>query len=154
MSIRDEAVEMYSAGMSEEAIADELGRAVSTVRGYLRAAGIKKGKPGPSSPLDMLDDIAKDLLIEKYTTTDIPAAVLLREFGIGYMALYRLLKEKGIEPRNVSDAVQQAYQDRLDHAVKLYEQGVKVIAIRAETGISSRRMYEELAKREVPLRKG
>ena len=65
MSVLDEVVEMWAAGITDlEEIAEEVGRSKSSVYRLLQNAGIKLGKPGRKKIVDILPEEKLDEILE------------------------------------------------------------------------------------------
>jgi len=137
-----EIINMHLAGLDPRAIAAEMDVSEGTVRKVIKESGVEAQARESGLPTVAIT--------EKYTS-DVQVSEILREFGITYTQLYRILAEENVPIRKVANADARARQ--LDEAVALYEQGVPIHQIVSDTGINQPTLHAELHKREVPLRR-
>ena len=145
--IIEEMIEMATAGMGVVNIAEEFNVSESTVRRTLN-----KFQISPKRNHTLFDAIDTDQLIEDYLSW-VSIDVITQKHKIERSQMYYLLKKLDIKPRTKDQDWIEAQQMRLDHAIQLYRQGERISYITAETGIHQPQLHEELARRNVPLRR-
>lgn len=134
---RQTILEMGQANFTLQQIAAEVGVSVPTVRSVV-------GKIPPKEHPDA------DQIVEDYNSAK-PVSEILRVYELTYGDLYGILRNRNIQLRAVRE--RGGRELALDRAVELYQEGIGVLAIRAETGISMFKLYGELTKRGVELRR-
>jgi len=145
--IGEEMIEMAAAGLSVSGIAEEFEVSESTVRRYLKSHSVSTRRTHT-----LLDNIDSKQLVEDYQSW-VPINEIVKRHNIERSQLYYLLKKLDIEPRTKDDDWVDAQQMRVDHAVRLYQQGERISNITEETGIHQPQLHEELARRNIPLRR-
>ena len=141
----EEILKMNEAGMSVQAIAEEMGVTVAVIYKALREADKK-----PHSKKVLSLEVEAGVL-EKYIAGREPVYKIAREFGITYNQLYDLLRKGNIDTR--AEADKGGAELALDVAIDMYQKNYSVREIRLETGISTFKLYEELGRRSIPLKR-
>lgn len=153
-ALATEAANMYEADMTPDAIAAELGVSVPYMYKLLKEQGIElKGSGGRRSIVDDLDDEAKELIIRVYQTREVSLASVLAEFHLSYNQMYTLLRKEGVDVREFVDNERDTKKQRMDIAVKMYEDGARLWLIEDETGIRQPELHKELHIRGIVLRR-
>lgn len=142
-AVREEIVRMGRAGMKRGDIAADLNVAMSTVSRVLADSGVAIRR---SSVTDGFDGKA----IAKEYSSGVPVRKILDEFGLTYNILYTILDQQGIKTRR--EETEAGIRKAADRAVEMYQKGRRVIDIVTETGISTFKLYSELAKRGIARR--
>lgn len=125
--------------MKASAIASELDIAVSTVYNFLQTQGFSHKEDKP--PLD------EEQIVKEYQDETVRIPTLLAKHQIHYGTLYGILRKFNIPLREV--VVKENRQAQLDHAIKLYKEGVSVFEIKSITGVSTFSLYTELRRRSM-----
>ena len=141
-----ELLAMWDQGVKIAAIAVELGLAESTVRAALKAQG-----------RDLVRSVASPHeadIVQAYKD-GVPGQEILARWGISYTKLYTILARNEVPTRKVAAQTPGTGTGatRLDVAVKLYQEGVPLWRIKAETGIAQPTLHAALHERAVPLRR-
>jgi len=134
-----EIIAMYDSGLKVADIAQEAMVSQSTVRKVL-GERLQRRRVRTD----------EDEIITEYTS-DVPVPQILVDHGLTYSALYSILYRNGIPPRKV--AVQEMRNERLETAVQMYLDGVKLWQICNETGVHQPTLHAELHRRGIPLRR-
>jgi hypothetical protein len=134
-----EILQMQAAGMKPAAIATELELAITTVRGVLR-----KHVPQVVAVVD------EEAVVSEYTKS-VPVGEILREHGISYATLYRILADHDIPTRVAASTVGRHLQ--MQAAIDLYKAGTPLWQILEETGVPQPTLHNELHLQGIPLRR-
>ena len=135
----EEIQQMLDAGMSIEAVADELGITTTKVKALLKQADI--------TPKKRIDE---DAIVKAYQS-ELPVPDLLKRFELSYSQLYTVLNRCKVPLRKA--AVAEQANARLDQAVKMYVGGSPLWQIKNETGIHQPTLHAALHERNIPLRR-
>lgn len=146
-----EMVSMYEQGADVKAIAEEFGRAPSTVYALLRDQGIALRKDlGPSGFLDpeLVETVLRDY------AKGVPVTQIMAVTDLTQHTVYRILEEHGVETRRMAARKQKkTIAMAVNEAIQMYEDGAKLVAIQAQTGVYPQQLYAEMYKRAIPLRR-
>jgi len=137
-----EILEMHDNGMQVNAIAEEMQLSITAVRNVL-----KKYNRTTVTKKPFRDEEA---IINKYLQ-QVPMRSILEEYQLTYSALYNILIKHQIATRKVANSNSRI--QRLDTAVKMYQEGYALWEIAQETGIAQPTLHAELHKRGVQLRR-
>lgn len=131
---------MFEAGLTVEAIADELGVTTAKVKTLLKV--IEGGSPKKHDN--------EDAIVEAYTSQeDVPD--ILRKYKISYSKLYAILHRQNIPLRKSTESVHA--NQRLDRAIQMYEAGDPLWKIKSETGVHQPTLHSALHERGISLRR-
>jgi len=150
--VDDEVLAMAESGLTPGAIAEQTGldlqKVYTILRNNGRAASAHRQTLESRIGAQKLDD-----LFRRYEAGE-PVSKLIEEHELDYNRFYALLRRYDITPRRRRDDLQEARQARLDHAVRLYQDGALITAIELETGVAQPQLHKELRRRKVELRRG
>lgn len=139
---KTEIIEMLIGKMSVRAIAEETGIS----EGSVRKVGIEAGVLAQRH--EEAHDIAN--IMEMYQDGT-PVAEILATHNLTYATFYSVLARNNIPTRRVAN--EDSRKRQLDEAVELYKQGMRIVEITEETGVTQPTLHLELHKRSVPLRR-
>jgi len=143
--------EMLEGGMSVASVAEEVGLSKSRIYRIAHALGISVNITGRGRAAQLTDEQI-DEIIEAYNADENVSNLLMR-FDLSYNALYKLLREHGVNYREVKHDWHQERALRLDRAVDLYVKGIPVLQIEIETGIRQPVLNRELKIRGLETRR-
>lgn len=149
--VRDEVLE-YAGAVPPAAIADAVGIAESTVYRILKEAGVKPVQVDADGNVKKLEEGQVSEMIERYLNWE-PMSKLTGEYGITVHRFYEILNEAGITPKARTERKEQVANLQLEDAVQRFEKGDPLWLIRQETEVSTTRLYDELHRRGIPLRR-
>jgi len=133
---------MNEAGLTPEAIADEMGLSPAAIRSIVKKSGLKtQPRKAGYSVQDVIRDYEEGKALQSISA----------EYGISISTIYQVLSENDVPIRKIKFA--NTRQRQLDEAVAMYEGGAKISVITAETGIHQPTLHTELSRRNVPLRR-
>lgn len=148
---RAEIVDMFRGDLPVSAIAEEMEVSPSTIYRVLNEEGLA-ARSAKQTALDLLPPETVDAIARAYAVEGRPASTIIRAHDISYNFLYMVLAERNINYKEFSDAEKNTKQERLDRAVQLYQDGILLYTIQAETGIHQPQLHAELRVLEIPLR--
>ena len=137
-----EILEMYDNGVQVNAIAEEMQLSATAIRNVL-----KKHDRATITKKPIRDEEA---IINKYLQ-QVPMRDILEEYHLTYSMLYGILAKHQIASRKLTNT--NSRQQRLDTAIKMYQDGHTLWQIANETGIAQPTLHAELHKRGVQLRR-
>lgn len=138
--------QMWEGGIRDlNEIEAESGYTIPYIRILLKNRGFSVGSAN-ARPESEINDICEAYVAEE------PVSSILVRFKIANNTFYKILRERGVPIRNTAEgrAPRKAF---MDTAVDMYTQGIGVKDIYIETGISTSALYQELAVRNIPLRR-
>lgn len=145
-AVVSELYSLHEQGLTPYAIHGELGVSVAVVYKYLKQANLQ-----PNIRQTKALAIEKDLLADYYE--GLVMDELTRKYNVNVSYLYSLLSRRGLTPRTKTDEAKESYNNRLEHALSLYQNtNLTVGAITLETGISQPTIHKELRSRGIPFR--
>lgn len=137
-----EIVEMHEGGLTLKGIAEEMDISVTAVRNVLK----KYSRPTHK----IAAAYNEEDVIAQYVANE-PVPEILATNKLNYAQLYRILQQHGIPTRRSIEA--DTKQDRLEHAIELYQEGEPLWYIKEETGVHQPTLHAELHKRHITLRR-
>lgn len=147
-----DAVTMYEGGATIAEIKNELGHSNTMIYQLLREGGVEPRRR-EETPLNILD-VFPDVTIEKVVTAYVKGDSMVKirkETELSYNTIYAILAAKKVPLRRT--AGQSKEDPALEQAIRMYEDGAKLIMIEIETGVSQTRLYKELYLRKITLRR-
>jgi transposase-like protein len=152
--IQQEGVYMVQEGLSVAEAAAELGISETYLYQLLNRAGVElPGWRGNKTILSLISDEVKEELVAVWLAKEAPMSVLLNKYGLSYNMLYRILREQGVDVGGEIQAASDMRQERMEQAIKMYEEGAKLWQIKAETGVHQPVLHRELHMRGTELRR-
>lgn len=146
----NEVARMIEAGLTVEAIAEELGCSTSSVYKIMRAVQPNRRKGRPSSG-DVLTDVDRSEIVGEYRSGEIPVGEIVRSWKITYAVFYKTLRDGGVSLGRPKTPVKVA---REEQAVQMYIDGAPLWEIVEETGVPQPVLHKMLHIRKVPFRHG
>lgn len=137
-----EILEMYDNGVQVKAIAEEMQLSITAIRNALKKHGRDLAAKKPIRD--------EEAIINKYSQ-QVPMRDILEEYHLTYSMLYGILAKHQIASRKLTNT--NSRQQRLDTAIKMYQEGFTLWEIARETGIAQPTLHAELHKRGVQLRR-
>jgi len=137
-----EIVEMHEGGLALNGIAEEMDISVTAVRNVLKKYGRATHR--------VVASFNEEDVIAQYVANE-PVPDILTTNNLNYAQLYHILQQHGIPTRKSIEA--DVRQERLNHAIELYQDGQPLWLIKEETGIPQPTLHAELHKRHIPLRR-
>ena len=149
-----EIVDMYQKGVTTNDIATEMGVGIHTVWKVLRKADPERRVSTKQSLLDRFDVATLAAFMDDYYKKGLSLSDLVSKYDLsGHGSIYVILNASGNTPRQVTTEALVGRKLQIDHAVKLYEEGMKIWRIVEETGIDQPTLHHELHRRGVKMRK-
>lgn len=154
--VEENVVGMAKAGFTAEQIhADFDFVPFSRIYRLAAAAGIRLAGEEGEARGPQREHILKNLEAMK---EDYYAGMSLREFcekwNVSRFSWYGALNSLGLDVRAYTETYKAAKEAQLEEAVSMYEGGAKIVDIYLETKVSQGKLYLELRRRGVPLRRG
>ena len=141
-SLVEELDRMLDAGLKVAMIAEELEISEGTVRNRMSQRGIKaQGQAEPAFSLNVVEMYNEGASIRE----------IREKHRISVTQLYNILARHNVPVRKSANAG--ARQRQIDEAIQMYEDGVGIAVIVAETGVSQPTLHQEVHSRGIALRR-
>lgn len=152
VEVINEMVEMYMAGHSVREVAEEFGRAPSTVYAVFQDAGVELRKESRESVCAHLEPKLVEWVVDDYVK-GVPVAKMIKMTGLSQHTIYQILEEKEVPTRASPAERRKVHSKSLEEAIQKYQAGDKLIKIYVDTGVGTNTLYAELYRRNIPLRR-
>lgn len=146
-SEKTEVVNLIEDGISVADVAEHMSVSTNTIYGILR-----KNKVSTKRAATLVDTVDQEQLIQDYNDL-YPLRVIAEKHQISTSQIYYILRSNNIPARSKSGLMTEIRAERLDTAVRMYQDGFYIHEITAETGIHQPTLHQELHNRKVPLRR-
>lgn len=134
-------------GISVADIAEEIGFSRGTVYKIL-----KEGHVTPKRQGTILDVVDIETLAKQYEEW-LPVRDIAETHNITLSQVYYVLRKAGIKPRSKAPGVLTDKEERMEVAVRMYQDGFYLHEIKTETKIAQPPLHEELRRRKIPFRR-
>lgn len=151
MEQQAEIIDLFTAGYTINDISETHRVGASVVLNVLRYHGVITSRTGRPTILDKWNAEDLETIVERYKSGEHMGAIRT-DYGITQGQLRGILDALGIPARKLLKEAVVSLAERLDEAVRMYQEGFLLLEIQAETGVAGVQLYDALRRRKIPTR--